>query len=180
MTDITEEWRSVVGFEGLYEVSDQGRVRSLDRRVPVKRNGATHTKFYPARELSQIPHPNDPYLRVWLSSDGKVRPFTVHALVASAFYGPRPDGKEVCHRDGNGRNNAASNLRYASRTHNREDSRRHGTLAGGEAIAQSKLKESEVRSIREQRLAPSEIANRYAVSLRHARRIVNKELWKHV
>lgn len=180
MTDITEEWRPVVGFERRYEVSDLGRVRSLDRRVPVNRNGKTHTKFYPSREISQIPHPHDPYMRVWLSRDGKVKPFTVHAIVALTFYGPRPEGKEVCHRDGNGRNNAASNLRYATRAYNREDSRRHGTLAVGETIVQSKLTEGQVRTIRALALGPAEIAKRYSVSLRQARRVANRELWKHV
>lgn len=51
----------------------------------------------------------------------------VHDLVAEAFLGPKPQGLEVCHGDNNTRNNAASNLRYATRSENHRDKRKHGT-----------------------------------------------------
>jgi FixJ family two-component response regulator len=63
----------------------------------------------------------------------------------AAFVGPRPPGAHVAHYDGNRRNNALSNLRYASPQENEADKRRHGTVACGERNANHKLTAAEVR-----------------------------------
>lgn len=67
------------------------------------------------------------YRRVTLSADGKVTTRTVHSLVAEAFIGPRPDGLEIRHLDGDPSNNAASNLAYGTHAENMQDKVRHGT-----------------------------------------------------
>ena len=104
-----EEWRPVVGYEGLYEVSDQGRVRSLiSGRI-----------LRPAtRRLSGHKH-------VMLCRPSQVG--LVHQLVAAAFLGPRPDGAETRHLNGDSGDNRAANLQYGTRSENTEDSKRHGT-----------------------------------------------------
>lgn len=103
-----------------YEVSDLGNVRSLDRTV-VRRNGSAYT--VQGKQLT----PNitlTGYARVSL---GKGNLHLVHHLVAAAFIGPRPDGHDVCHNDGDRLNNAAANLRYDTRRGNLLDKRKHGT-----------------------------------------------------
>src|SRR3546814_14866502 len=120
---MSEEWRPVVGFEGLYEVSDQGRVRSLDREV---RSGPGRTR----KARSHILKPSagqDGYLRVNLWPDNQYRSRTVHSLVAASFFG-FVSGKELRHFDGNKGNCRKTNLVWESRSQNTLDRNRvHGT-----------------------------------------------------
>lgn len=123
-----EEWRAVVGYEGYYEVSSLGRVRSLDR-VSTLPNGGS--RFYPGRVLAQSPADKKHYRGVNLSVFGVAKMFMVHSLVAEAFLGPRPEGMQICHGDGDKENNRSGNLRYDTPTANIEDARRHGTIGRG-------------------------------------------------
>lgn len=122
----SEEWRPVVGFEGYYEVSDQGRVRSITRRVP---SGRGRTRIAAGRILS--PTTGDPYRKVTFKVGGQQTGRNVHRLVALAFLGPCPDGMEVCHINGDHKDNRLSNLRYDTHSANQRD-----TVAyGGHALA---------------------------------------------
>src|ERR1022692_1435720 len=114
MHDGTERWLPVVGYEGLYDVSDLGRVRSLPRR------NCRGTVLRPT--LTKLG-----YLRVEPCADGSGRKVMVHVLVAAAFHGPCPPGLEVRHLDGNSQNNAASNLAYGTASENCLDMVQHGT-----------------------------------------------------
>jgi hypothetical protein len=91
-----EEWRPVVGYEGLYEVSSLGQIRGLKR----------------GRILSQFPTDKG-YLAARLTNV-KGKTCRVHQLVAAAFLGPVPNGRVVDHIDANRGHNAATNLRYAT------------------------------------------------------------------
>ena len=95
-----EEWRPVAGYDGLYSVSNLGRIR---RERPV-----------PARLL--IPRWNSRRRYAALHLPGGDR--YLHVLVAEAFLGPCPKGKEANHRDGDRKNNAASNLEYMTHSQN--------------------------------------------------------------
>lgn len=114
-----ERWIPIPGYEGRYEVSDLGNVRSL-ARISVRSNG----RPLPVREriLKPTAHYRSGHLRVFL--EGKC--IEVHRLVAAAFLGPRPDGLEVCHWDDNPRNNHVSNLRYGTFSDNMRDRVRNG------------------------------------------------------
>ena len=140
-----EEWRPIVGFEGLYEVSDQGRVRSVARTV--KRGKSTHSVreriLKPATQRSRYGHKH-----VQLYRQGKQKTALVSHLVAYAFLGPRPKGAEVCHNDGDASNNRLENLRYGTRLENEADKLKHGTRAHGEKHGQAKLTWVTVRKIR--------------------------------
>jgi len=114
----------VSGYEGLYEVSDQGRVRSLDRLRKHSRSGHS---LHPGRVLkpgaSQYGH-----LRVTLvDRDSQKKRWLVHRLVAAAFVGPCPEGMEVCHNDGIPAHNHVGNLRYDTHSANLLDAVGHGT-----------------------------------------------------
>ena len=108
-----------MGWEGLYEVSSLGRVRSVDR---VDSAGATR-KGRVLRSGDQLTG----HQVVHLSRASQVTTRTVHRLVLEAFVGPRPEGMEACHWDGNPRNNRRDNLRWGTRSSNRQDAVRHGT-----------------------------------------------------
>lgn len=122
---MSEEWRPVVGYEGLYEVSSLGRVRGVDRKVP--RSGHALT----VRGRIMRPHPNSRghYLIVDLTYAGQRRTRLVHRLVGEAFFGPLPHGLQTRHLNGNSFDNRLVNLRYGTRLENVQDAIAHGTHA---------------------------------------------------
>ena len=119
-----EVWKMLPGFEGVYEVSNQGRVRSVVREVQF---GITKR-----RVTSKIlaTHANKKYVCVRLDNlekGMKVKEYAVHRLVALAFIGPCPEGHWCCHYDDDKSNNALSNLRYATPKENYADAVRNGS-----------------------------------------------------
>lgn len=139
-----EIWKDILDYEGLYQVSNLGRVKSLGRIVPrAGRLGA-----YRVRERILAAGPNsDGYPMVQLSKLGSVRPAKVHILVMRAFEGPCPEGHEVLHRDGDRSNPAFVNLRYGTRKENMADAVAHGTVVGPNN-GNAKLSLDQVREIR--------------------------------
>lgn len=113
------EWRAIPGYEGHYEVSIDGQVRSLER---VDRLG----RPIRARLLRPVIHKHG-YPMYGLKRDTHRLEVTAHKVVMLAFVGPRPDGLIVRHLDGNPANNHLSNLAYGTHGENRLDSVRHGT-----------------------------------------------------
>ena len=113
-----EVWRPVKGFEGFYEVSDQGRVRSLDRVV---RGANAMSDSYQINLKGRILNKGtalNGYQFVVLSKEGKHKHATVHRLVAEAFI-PNPDNlPEINHKDENKANNVVSNLEWCDRSYN--------------------------------------------------------------
>ena len=106
MTAILEYWRPVSGYEGIYDVSDQGTVRSLNYGRSGKR-----------RELKSVKN-NNGYEIVTLSRDGVVKCFTVHRLVWEAFKGEIHEGKELDHINTIRDDNRLVNLRVVTRKEN--------------------------------------------------------------
>lgn len=109
MTPKIEEWRPVVGWEGLYEVSSHGRVYSLRTR-----------KYLKAGMDRRHRH-------VALCNGNGGKSYRVHKLVMEAFAGPCPSGLEVCHRDDDPDNNHLTNLVYGTRSRNMLDRVANGT-----------------------------------------------------
>lgn len=109
-----EEWRDVVGYEGLYQVSNLGRVKSLARTV-MRKNGAP----LPVRERIMQPCLNaSGYYVVYVG----YKKTEIHRLVAPAFLGIRPRGFVTDHIDRNKLNNKIENLRYIDRSENKRNS----------------------------------------------------------
>lgn len=119
----TERWIDIPGYVGTYQVSDMGRVRSLDREI-MRRNGRPQ---WWAGRLLKPGYGNRGHPWVNLCIEGKPKSVYVHALVLLAFVGPRPEGLQCCHNDGNPLNNVPDNLRYDTIVANRQDSIKHGT-----------------------------------------------------
>jgi hypothetical protein len=129
------------------------------------------------------PSPARKSMLIGLYRDGKCRRFTVHSLVATAFLGPRPEGMECCHGDGNVFNNNLTNLRWDTPVANAADKRKHGTYLCGARCHAAKLTEEKVRDVR-RRLAEGEsghsIAKHYGVSHKTIYRIKDGKGWRHV
>jgi len=113
-----ETWKVIPGYEGLYEVSDQGNVKTF-------RRGANGRLLKPGR----MPRG---HLSVAL---GRGNSQCVHKLVLLAFVGPAPDKHECCHNNGNPADNRLENLRWGTRSENIRDAVRHGTWLTPERIA---------------------------------------------
>lgn len=124
---LAERWRSVVGYEGLYEVSNQGRVRSLARLDARghQLDGAL---------LKLHPHPLSGHLQTTLTKSGACVVKKVHRLVLEAFVGPSPDGTEGCHWNGNPADNRIGNLRWGTPVSNAADRIRHGRQPGANQL----------------------------------------------
>jgi hypothetical protein len=149
---MTERWLPVPAFEGYYEVSDLGRVKSVERTIAIPGGGVGYGAARPLRERILRQNTSDGYPYVSLAKDGRTINPKVHGLVLAAFVGPRPDGQEGRHLDGNRGNCALSNLAYSTHVENCADQRRHGTLLAGEAHPHAKLTTEAVAIIKALRL----------------------------
>ena len=118
-----ERWLPVVGYEGLYEVSDHGRVRTVDR-VEVTKAG------YTRRRKSKLRSPwsdKDGYMHVTVTRNRRKSGRSVHRLVLEAFVGPCPDNMVACHDNGDPADNRLQNLRWDTLSANELDKVTHGT-----------------------------------------------------
>ena len=110
MESIAEIWKDVQGYEGIYQVSNFGRVKSLGRFVDRLASGHCWQK-------ERILKPNKTkygYLNVILSKKGKTKTFSVHRLVAVAFI-PNPENKpQIDHINADKTNNTVNNLRWVT------------------------------------------------------------------
>lgn len=99
-------YKDIPGYVGLYQVSDQGQVKALPRKIiRPKSSYVTHEK------LMSLNDNKNGYLKVRLTAeDGSTKMFFVHRLVIETFIGPDP--RQVNHKDRNRKNNALSNLEY--------------------------------------------------------------------
>jgi hypothetical protein len=117
----TEVWRPVVGYEGLYDVSNKGRVLSKARVV----EHSGHPRRVQEKVLKASPD-SAGYPVVTLSVHGETNKVRVHVIEMAAFFGPCPQGQRVLHWDDNPGNNAITNLRYGTQLENLLDCVRNG------------------------------------------------------
>lgn len=114
----TEVWKPVPKYEGSYEVSNLGRVRSLDRIN--HRGWSLKGKMLKPGDMGR-------YYQHSLTKDGKAVKYLTHRLVLEAFVGPPGKNEQGCHNDGNSKNNHLSNLRWDTSSANNRDKVAHGT-----------------------------------------------------
>lgn len=119
---MTETWRPIPGWEGFYEVSDLGRVKSCARSVP----GRPGVLIVKRERLLKPMTTRIGHRTVALCRDNRRTTRGVHRLVLLAFVGPAPDGTECCHNDGDPANNVLSNLRWDTHQSNMVDKVIHG------------------------------------------------------
>lgn len=173
------EYRPIEGFPG-YRAGNDGTVWSCK-----KRGGPKQWFLSDEWTLLNWRVEKNGYARVWLRATGceKSRKVSVHSIVLIAFAGPRPDGMEARHMDGNPLNNHASNLQWATPKENHFDKYRHGTVQQGERNGKSKLNADSVRQIRllrEQGFTFKEIAANFGITDVCVMHVLQGKTWKHV
>lgn len=172
MTLKIEEWRDIDGYNGDYQVSNTGRVRSRkygDWRIMKPGRSGPPGKDYPF---------------VCLYVGAKMTQRKVHHLVLEAFVSHRPSSKHhACHNDGDRFNSELSNLRWDTRSENEKDKVRHGTNTSGERASLAKLCKKSVREIRTRLLSGEKqrsLATEFGVSQSVISFVKNHKTWKHV
>jgi hypothetical protein len=175
-----ELWAPIPEWEGYYEASDQGRVRSVDRTIRKRsRSGGVEFRRCAGRVLTQMTSPNG-YRKVSLTRPDLRTQRFIHDLVLTAFVGPAPAGMQCRHLDDVKTNNALGNLRWGTAAENGQDSSRNGRHPRGERHPQAVLTEADVRFIRRSRAQLADLADRFGVTpttVWAARRGRN---WRHV
>jgi hypothetical protein len=164
-----ENWKSIQGWERLYEISDLGKVKSLRT----------------ARILKPWKNSKFGYLRVDLcdASCKRVEKPLVHVLVLTTFVGPCPPGQECRHFDGNPGNNALSNLLWGTKVENYTDRVRHGTDNAGEKGFFARLTEEQALQIKMRpayRGCVVDLAREFNIPTGHVSNIRAGRKWKHL
>ncbi len=180
-----ERWKPIPSTGGIYEASTHGRIRSVTRVVATKNRWGDCNKISYGRTLQQTINKSTGYPSVSLSIDRKRFYPNVHRLIAEAFLGACPHGKEVNHIDGNKTNNSIENLEYITRSENLGHAYRLGLASPprGEKCGTSKLNEMQVRIIRRcyaLSISQGSLSRLFNISRRQIRKILSRESWGHV
>lgn len=171
-----EIWKPVPGWFGEYEVSSDGRVRSLARLIAFKGRWGPSSRFIAPREIKL--NEANRYLGFTARRVGQKVFLLVHRACCEAFHGPAPSPQhQVAHRDGDRRNNRADNLRWATPVENNADKKRHGTYTTGDRHNRTKLPDSEVARLRAgDRVLAARMAREYGMSEWYLRYIQDGKL----
>lgn len=166
-----ERWLPVVGYEGLYEVSNLGAVLSLPRLDRLGR-----------RVKGGILAGTDDgqgYRQVNLSRDGECRPRRVYRLVLEAFVGPCPPGMEALHGPAGQKDDSVTSLCWGTDLQNQQDRSRDGTDNNGERNGQAKLTTAQALAILSRKGENQRfLAEEYHVSQSHISMIQNGKVWR--
>ena len=111
-----EVWKDVVGYEGLYQVSNLGRVKSLDKVISTRNGYSSFGKSIKGRVLKQVLVMG--YLKVHLVNIGKGKSIPVHRFVAMAFLANKNNYPQVNHKDEDKTNNIVDNLEWCTALYN--------------------------------------------------------------
>ena len=186
-----ENWKDIIGFEGLYQVSDMGRVKSLERFIFKKMYGGGLHCYKRKERIKKFDIVRD-YCTVELSKASTKERFKVHRLVATAFI-PNPENKPVVnHIDNSPLNNCVTNLEWCTHKENIAHCVSQGRHKGivnmplekrirkGSSNNMAKLNEQQVIEIRSLKLSQRKIASIYKVSRTAIKLIQQRKNWAHV
>ena len=174
-----EIWKPITGYEGLYSVSNMGRVKSHERYT-LTSHGVKRKVF---EKILKPMTDKAKRQQVSLCKDFNVKIIRVHHLVLREFVGPIPNGMERCHNDGNASNNCLENLRYDTAQNNQKDKILHGVTNRGQKAFGVKLCIDDVVAIKT-RLKNGErgckIAKDYPVNHQQISRIKQGKEWGYI
>jgi hypothetical protein len=174
----TEEWRKIPGYDGFYEASTEGRIRSMDREV--MQNGRWGASLRKAAGMILKPlELNTGYMQVTLGKQGVTKKYSVHRLILLTFIGP--SDLPTNHKDGVKANNQLTNLEYCTYAENTAHSHQVlGNSRGERSGKSAKLNDEKVRAIRADTRTLKVIAAEYGVTYQAIHHIKSRKNWAHV
>jgi hypothetical protein len=176
-----EIWKDVVGFEGLYKVSNLGNVIGAGKSWVwgMYNNITTRPESESKKSIDTCG-----YYQVWLSKNGRGKHYLVHRLIAKAFLDNPENKKDVNHKNGNKLDNVLDNLEWATRSENIIHAFKNNLKkpSSGSKHGMSRLKEDDVLKIRELvgKHTKLELAEMFGVGRRNINNIVNYKSWTHI
>ncbi len=173
---MNEKWKPILGYEGLYEVSDAGRVKSLPKYLGPRYRGEV---------ILKPGYSKDGYLLVALCIDSILKTQRVHRLVLETFNGPCPEGMECNHKNGVKTDNTIENLEWTTHYANIQHSNdvlghRHNRAPN---YNNAKIKESyviEIRQLLNKGVVQHKIGDLYGLSSQQISKIKNNQRWGHI
>lgn len=171
-----EIWKDIPGYEGFYQASTAGRIRSLSRIVK-RRDGSQ------SNVCGRVLAPSKAglgYVNVMLCNEAGKKKFYVHRLVLCTFDVPMPSIIDCRHLDGTKTNNAFYNLQWGTRFDNMADAINHGTTCAGIKHHRAKLDDDQIRLIRKDKRHQEDIANDYGVTQSAISNICLRKRWRHI
>lgn len=168
---VIEVWKNIPDYEGFYQVSNFGRVKSI-KRIIIRKNGTKY--FCPEKLIKYVT--NKGYKYLCLCKNGKVKRFGVHQLVLRAFVGVQEKGMEVRHLDNNPSNNKLENLAYGTKSDNMQDAVRCGSLSR----CHTNLTDEQVIAILSDNRRICEIAKFYNINNGTVVAIKQRKYFKHL
>lgn len=179
---MTEIWKSIPGYDGFYQASTGGRIRSIDRMIRGKNKKIVLRKG----KILKPTISRCGYERVTLCRPGSKKIHSVHKLVLLAFIGSCPEGMECAHEDGRRTNNKILNLSWKTPSQNQEDRIKHGTDDQGFKSARAKFTTKQVLDIRSRYRPYSKLngmaalAREYSVCTTTIQNILIRRSWRNV
>lgn len=176
---MSEVWKNIAGFEGHYMVSDQGRIKSLKRKVQHRGRQITIPE-----KIKELQIGTTGYYVLRLNLNGKGRNYKVHRLVATAFLANELCLKFINHKDGNKLNNNFTNLEWCTPLHNNLHALKTGLkiMPSGSHVNTAVLSPNQVKEIRAKKgiITEREIAKSYNCSKSAIHAILSGKSWKHI
>lgn len=182
---LPERWLDVPGYEGRYQASNLGRIKSLTRHTPTRNRWGPCT-YNASERIINGRLDEDGYRRMKLCVAGVTSEQFAHKLIALAFHGEcPPECNQVAHWDGDKLNNRPGNLRWATSAENAADRVRHGLTSNqfGERHSHNKLTEEQVLEIRRAtrtRSTAADFARKFSIGSQAVRKILRGERWPHI
>ena len=176
-----EVWKDIKGFEGIYQVSNQGEVKSLERKTF---NNGTKKQNIIKEKILKKPLDKDGYIRYCLFKNGKRFSLKAYRLVAIEFIDNPQNKSQVNHIDGNKINNSVLNLEWVTPRENTIHAILNGLSfqVGGEKHHMSKINSKQVSEIfsiyQTEKIPQHKLAEIYGISQSQISRILNKKRWK--
>lgn len=177
---IHERWKGIPGYEGYYQVSTHGRIRSLDRYVGYRNDKQRFSRG----KILEPGKDKDGYFGVILSKENSKKGKRVHRLVLTAFDRPPKPGEQCNHKDGNKQNNHIENLEWCTVKQNiwhKENilgKHNRGEKNGGVELTEQKVKE--IRVLLEKGWTQRRIAKKFGVCKSTIGYIYSGKTWKHI